>query len=593
MKNERPASVWALGAIVVLALGVNLFLFWKNPGDLDRFLINALLALSAFATLHARLLSLASAGFMSIGAYTSAILVVKLGLPLFLALPASILVCGLIALAIGTPVLKLSDVYLAIATLGFGEVVRIAVILTPDWTGGPTGANLSTGFAYETMKQTQTWMLVAFLAFLIYLFFRMAKSRSGRAFRAIRENPSAASTMGIDVVGYRNLAFVLSALIAGAAGAFYAHAVGSLDSTDFKFNRAVDILSYAVLGGAGHWLGPILGAGVLTALPIFLRDVVGSSVDFLRNFVQLPNILNGVALMLAIVFLPGGLIELGSRFRRPSRVIADRKTASMPLGFAPQRPEVSGPLLVIDDVTRSFGGLNALSQVSFEVHAGRVYGLIGPNGAGKTTLINVITGLYRPSSGRVLWKGQSLSKVPIHKIAAGGIARTYQNIQLFAEMTVLENVIVGRHARIQTNLFTSWLHLPSEKREETQAREEALAILDRLGLMEFASVPAGKLSYGDQRRVEIARALALGPQLLLLDEPAAGMNDTETEKLATFLMDLKKTGLTVVVIEHHMDLIMKISDEIIVLNFGRKIAQGDPSVVARDESVVEAYLGRD
>lgn len=587
MRFLRPFPV-ALTVLMTLVFGTDLVLFVRNPGDLDRLLINALLALSAFATLHARLLSLANAGFMAIGAYTSAILVVKAGLPLFLAIPGAVLVCGLVALVIGLPVLRLSDVYLAIATLGFGEVVRIVIIVTPDWTGGPTGANLSTGFAYETMKQTQTWMLVAFLLFVVYLFHRMAKSRTGRAFRAIRENPSAASTMGIAVVAHRNLAFLLSALIAGAAGAFYAHAVGSLDSSDFKFGRAVDILCYAVLGGAGHWLGPLLGAGVLTALPVLLRDVVGSTLTFLKDFVQLPNILDGLALMAAIVFLPGGLISLG---RRPGGRPNPRATSVV--GFAPQKPEVGGPLLSVNDVTRSFGGLNALSQVSFDVQAGKVYGLIGPNGAGKTTLMNVITGLFRPTQGTVRWKGREIHRLPPHKIAKVGIARTYQNIQLFAEMSVLENVIVGRHVKIRTNLLTSWAHLPRERREETLARNEALALLERLGLGEYAHLPAGKLSYGDQRRVEIARALAMGPQLLLLDEPAAGMNDVETARLAEFLRDLKKTGLTLLVIEHHMDLIMEVSDEIVVLNFGKKIAQGEPGTIAQNPVVVEAYLGKD
>jgi len=561
--------------------------------DLDRLLINALLALSAFSTLHARQLSLASAGFMAIGAYTSAILVVKAGWPLFLALPGAVLVCGVVALIIGLPVLRLNDVYLAIATLGFGELVRIVIILNPDWTGGPTGANLSTGFGYEAMKQTQTWMLVAFLAFLIYLFHRMARSRTGRAFRAIRENPSAASTMGINVVGYRNFAFVLSALIAGAAGAFYAHAVGSLDSTDFKFSRAVDILSYAVLGGAGHWLGPLLGAGVLTELPILIRDGVGSSVDFLKNFVQLPNILDGLALMLAIVFLPGGLISLADRI--PAwRTRSRRRTAGPPTaGVVAPSAVASGVVLTLEDVTRSFGGLTALSQVSFTLEAGRTYGLIGPNGAGKTTLVNLVSGLYRPTSGRILWKGREIRRWPAHRIAAEGIARTYQNIQLFSEMTVLENVVVGRHARIRTNLVTSWLHLPQENREEAAARTLALDLLRRLGLEAVADLPAGKLSYGDQRRVEIARALAQGPELLLLDEPAAGMNDVETERLAAFLLELKKTGLTLVVIEHHMDLIMKVSDELLVLNFGRLIAQGSPDTVSRKPTVIEAYLGKD
>ena len=292
-RSPRAFLPWAVAAAIIL---LDLVICVRNPGDLDRLLINLMLALSAFVTLHARLLSLANAGFMAIGAYASAILSVKLGLPVALSIPAAVLVCAGVAQVIGLPVLRLKDVYLAICTLGFGEVVRVAIILTPGLTGGPTGANLSTGFPYDAMKVARTWELVLVLVFLAYLFWVMARSRIGRAFRALRENPQAAATLGIDIVAYRHMAFLLSAMIAGAAGAFYAHSVGSLDNGDFKFNRALDILSYAVLGGSGQWYGSLLGAGFLTAMPILLREVVGTAVGFLKDFAQLPNILNGLAL---------------------------------------------------------------------------------------------------------------------------------------------------------------------------------------------------------------------------------------------------------------------------------------------------------
>jgi branched-chain amino acid transport system permease protein len=593
-RTHREASRWRLWSVVLPILALDLFICVRNPGDLDRLLINAILALSAFVTLHAKLLSLANAGFMAIGAYASAILAVKLGLPIALSIPLSVLICAAVALVIGQPVLKLKDVYLAICTLGFGEVVRVLIILTPSLTGGPTGANLSTGFPYEAMKQTRTWMLVAFLAFLAYLFWAMAGSRIGRAFRALRQNPQAAATMGIDIVAYRRMAFVLSAMIAGAAGAFYAHSVGSLDNGDFKFNRALDILSYAVLGGSGRWFGAVLGAGFLTALPILLREVVGASVGFLHNFAQLPNIINGLALLLVVIFLPDGLASAAGRRRDRAQVpkSGERDAPAAATGTPPAGAE-GGTLLELDQVSRNFGGLEALGQVGFSLREGRIYGLIGPNGAGKTTLINLVSGLIPPSSGRIVWLGREIQGRPAHRIARRGIARTYQNIQLFPEMTVLENVIVGRHTHIRTSLLSTLLRLPREAREEAAARTEAMALLRRLGLEPLADQRAGNLSYGDQRRVEIARALAMHPRLLLLDEPAAGMNDIETERLGEFILDLRRHGTTLLIVEHHMDLIMRICDEIVVLNFGRKLAQGSPAEVSRDEQVLEAYLGRD
>jgi len=586
------------GAIAFLIVAADAFISIRNHADLDRLLINSILALSAFATLHARMLSLANAGFMAIGAYASAILSVKAGLPVALSFPAALAICGIVAVLIGLPVLRLTDVYLAICTLGFGEVVRILIVLLPGLTGGPTGANLSTGFPYEAMRRVDTWMIAVFLAVLIYLFWTMARSKTGRAFRAIRERPQAASTMGIDIVAYRSLAFVMSALIAGAAGAFYGHSVGSLDNGDFRFTRAVDILGYAVLGGSGQWFGPLLGAGLLTALPILLRDSLGASLGFLRSFAQLPNILTGLGLVLVIVFLPGGLAHV---FRPPQTA---RRVRGARAGTADGGEGVPGPraahsapeaasLLSVRGVGRVFGGVEALSGVSLEFDEGGIYGLIGPNGAGKTTFINLVSGLSAPDSGTITWQGREIQGHRAHEIARAGIARTFQGVRLFDEMSVLENVVVGHHARVRTNLASTWLRLPRETREETAALSEAAVLLARLGLSELANRPAGTLAYGDQRRVEIARALALDPRLLLLDEPAAGMNEAETAGLGRFLLELKRVGYTLIVVEHHMDLIMGVCDRIDVLNFGRLIAQGTPAEIAGNEQVLEAYLGKE
>ena len=574
---------------------------------LNFILINATLALSIYVTLYAGLLSVANAGFLAIGAYAGAIVAVQLGWPPQVALPAALIVAAALAWALGRLVLGLRDVYLAIATLGFGEIVRIAVLNGDDalalFAGEPV--TLLRGAEGVTVPYrspvlwlglpTDTWWLLAYLAAVAYTVATLQRSRFGRVLAAIRLDEPAASTLGVDVVKYKLLVFVLGSMIAAGVGVLSAPVVHVVHPGSYTFSRAVDVLSFTVLGGMQHWVGPILGATVLTWLPESLR--------FMQD--QTP-IVTGVILMMAIVFLPRGLAD-GRFWRRFMRV---RRAGVRSAGaLAPaNRPNVTASalrasagrfgqtttgdvLLSIQKLTRKFGGLVALEDVSFDVPAGAVCALIGPNGAGKTTLINVLSGLTPPNGGRVRLGGEDVTGRSPREMARRGVARTFQHIRLFADLTVIENVIVGRHLHRRGNVTAALLRLRPSREDDRRAREDAAALLDRLGLTDLSGLPAGTLSYGDQRRVEIARALATAPRLLLLDEPAAGLNPAETRRLASFLQTVAAEGVTLIVIEHDMELVHAISSQAVVLNFGRKIAEGTPASIRDNPAVVEAYLG--
>lgn len=541
--------------------------------------LTAILAYSFYAVLLAGQLSLAQLGLASLAAFTSSLVVPKETLfgfvpPLAIGIAFGMAVGTIAAFIIGLPVIRLRGVFLAIATLAFGEMVRIFLI-NQSWTNGAQGMSFP-----KLVGPEIAWIALVLVAFW---FWRLSGSRIGRAFAAIREDELAATTMGINVARYRMASFVIAGAIAGLYGVLMAHFSRFADPNEFSFPAAVDGLVTAVVGGTTLFVGPLLGSVFLSALPE-LQRTLGIDAGWIR-----PTI-SGLLLLLVILFLPGGLSGLIPRRRTSIRMVTD--PAALP--HLTPLPAAGTHIMELRAIGKSYGGVRAVHDVDLTLVAGEVLGLIGPNGAGKTTLINMVTGVTAPSSGSGTALGIELTaRTRAHELARAGIARTFQHIKLFSRLSALDNVLVGGYRISRDTLLRRLIFLPSARRLEREAAAVASAQLDRVGLGNKAATAARDLSYGDQRRLEIARALASHPTLLVLDEPAAGMNHVEAERLSGLIRSLAADGVTVLVIEHNVRMMLATCDRIMVLNFGEVIATGSPAEIARDPRVLEAYLGAD
>ena len=604
-KKTKSITLNILGILVMYAALSTLI----GSGAINNYLSNILITICITIIMTASLnvttgllgqLALGHAGFMAIGAYVSALLTKSLSISFGLSLPLSLMLGGLAAamcgLLIGIPALRLEGDYLAIITLGFGEIIRV-IIENLSITGGARGltriTRLSRAFSQDrTLSMVIAFTLVFFITVLIISsIFTLGRSRHGRAIISIRENAIAAEATGIPTTRYKLLAFVFAAFYAGIAGGLFAHQISIIDAKMFGFNKSIEYLVMVVLGGMGSITGSVVASIVLVALP-----------EVLRGMEEYRLLIYSFLLILMMLFRPSGL--LGTRefsmlaaweaMERFCSRVFKRKDTPTRMPFQP-RYDIweDKPVLETRDLGIDFGGLKAAEDINIHLSDNEIVGMIGPNGAGKTTVFNLLTGVYAPTRGEIMLLGKSIHGRAPHQITHDGIARTFQNIRLFNSMSALDNVKVAFHSRMRYSPLSGILRNASCLSEERGIDIRARELLRVFQMESDADIIAGSLPYGRQRKLEICRALASNPKVLLLDEPAAGMNPSETaELMQTIKLIRDRFSVAILLIEHDMKLVMGICERIYVLNYGRIIAHGSPEEIRSNPEVIAAYLGQ-
>jgi ABC-type branched-subunit amino acid transport system ATPase component/ABC-type branched-subunit amino acid transport system permease subunit len=534
------------------------------------------------------LTSFGQAAFCGFGAYTTAVLTTAYGVSPWLTLPLSLLVSGLAAVLLGIVTVRLSGHYLPLGTIAWG-IGLFYLFSKLEFLGRNDGISgippLSIGSF--RMLDPGTIYFAIWIGVLIsaLLTMNLLDSRTGRAIRALRRGHIAGEAFGVETPRAKLLVFIYAAVLAGLSGWLYAHFQRAANPTPFGAQAGIEYLFIAVVGGAGYVWGAVLGAGIV----VILKEILQSYLPYVfGGQSQLETIVFGILLVVLLQLAPTGVWPwLMARLPiKPGRKLPD---TSLPLEKRERAPASAAALLQIEKARKQFGGVIAVNDVSFDVGAREIVALIGPNGAGKSTTFNLITGVLTTTGGTISVLGHKVDNAPPQEVVKLGVARTFQHVKLVPDMTVLENVAIGAHLRGSSSAISSMFRL--DRADEAKLLAEAARQIERVGLGDQIDQLAGSLSLGQQRIVEIARALCVDPLLLLLDEPAAGLRHMEKQRLAALLRQLRDGGMSVLLVEHDMGFVMDLADRVVVLDFGTKIAEGTPAAIKTNPDVIKAYLG--
>ena len=531
--------------------------------------------------------SFGQAAFVGLGAYATAFLSTRYGVSPWIGLVVGVIVTALAAFVIGGITMRLSGHFLPLGTIAWGLSLfflfgNLELLGKYDGINGIPVLNLF-GWHLESGRSIY-YLIWAVVLGAVVSAQNLLNSRPGRAIRALRGGGTMAEAMGIDTTWMKIVIFVYAAVLASISGFLYAHLQRAVNPTPFGLDHGIEFLFMAVVGGISHVWGAVLGAAILTVLQDWLQSLLPKLLGANGNF---EIIVFGVLMVLLLQYARSGVWPFVARFfPAGSRARAPQSADPLPQRA---RPVAGEPLLSVNQVRKTFGGLVAVNDVSFELKAGEIVGLIGPNGAGKSTTFNLVTGVLQPTRGEITFRGERIDRLASRDIVKRGIGRTFQHVKLLPTMTVLENVAIGAHLRGSTGVWRSMVKL--NRAEEERLLAEAARQITRVGLEKHMYDEAGSLPLGQQRTLEIARALCCDPTLLLLDEPAAGLRYQEKQQLADLLRRLKAEGMSVLLVEHDMEFVMNLTDHLVVMEFGTKIAAGLPNEVQANPAVLEAYLG--